>query len=266
MTLNPPTNATAPADIVKGSLAQWIRYGKVTTRMTAPAVPGIVTTFITMSETGDEIDWEAVGGDAQTIQTNIFYKGIVEFNVHGGKHAVANIETAHTYVIDWKSTGITFSIDDKVVRETTPAKETAASAMTPPGEQWFPKTPSMVQFSLWQADSEWAGGKVNWATAPKVQSTIDSITVECYDDNDEPVAFWPPAAKLRATTPVENAAQPSGSKTNGGSSGGSTGGSTGSGDKKGGSLPDGSVSGASSTALSAFFSVGSALAALAFLS
>jgi beta-glucanase (GH16 family) len=32
-------------------------YGKFSIRMKGPVIPGVVTTFITLSRRGDEIDW-----------------------------------------------------------------------------------------------------------------------------------------------------------------------------------------------------------------
>lgn len=39
------------------STTRYMLYGKVSLEMNAIPVPGVVVTFITMSERGDEIDW-----------------------------------------------------------------------------------------------------------------------------------------------------------------------------------------------------------------
>jgi beta-glucanase (GH16 family) len=56
------------------STTRYILYGRLTARIKTSTVPGLVTTFITMSDRKDEIDWEIVGGDSTTAQSNIFYK------------------------------------------------------------------------------------------------------------------------------------------------------------------------------------------------
>ncbi len=45
------------ADGCRLSTTRYILYGKFSIPITAPKVPGIVVTFITMSERHDEIDW-----------------------------------------------------------------------------------------------------------------------------------------------------------------------------------------------------------------
>jgi hypothetical protein len=58
------------------STTRYLQYARITARMNAVAVPGVVTTFITMSPRKDEIDWEFVGGETTSGQTNVFYKGM----------------------------------------------------------------------------------------------------------------------------------------------------------------------------------------------
>jgi beta-glucanase (GH16 family) len=99
-----------------------------------------------MSTRGDEIDMEIVGKNPNQFESNVFYKGIKEFNVHGGAHPVNNgVASFHEYTFDWKSDSLTWSLDGKVVR--TLNRETSLSPMTPKGERWFPSTPSQIQMA-----------------------------------------------------------------------------------------------------------------------
>jgi beta-glucanase (GH16 family) len=78
------------------STTRFIRYGKFSAMLSAPAVKGIVTTFVGMGpnlpdssldlsstdkNSGDEIDWEIVGGDPDNAQSNIFYRVVNTFIV-----------------------------------------------------------------------------------------------------------------------------------------------------------------------------------------
>ena len=120
-------------------------------KLNAPAVGGVLTTFITMSDAQDEIDWEILGGRKTGATTNIFYKGIPEYGIHSTFGAIPNdgtIEGSHVYSIDWTRKSIIFSIDDVVVR-TYLNDANAVSPATPAGQKWFPNTPSRVQFAIW---------------------------------------------------------------------------------------------------------------------
>jgi beta-glucanase (GH16 family) len=136
----------ATAQGIRLSSTRWIKYAKITARLKAISAPGAVTTFITMSTRGDEIDMEIVGKNPNQFESNVFYKGIKEFNVHGGAHPVNNgVASFHEYTFDWKSDSLTWSLDGKVVR--TLNRETSISPMTPKGERWFPSTPSQIQMA-----------------------------------------------------------------------------------------------------------------------
>ena len=200
-------------DGVRISTTRYILYGKLTARMKAAAVGGLVNTFITMSDRKDEIDWEIVGGEATSAQSNIFYKGIKEFGVHGGKHNIpagGKVDDFHTYTIDWRSDALIFSIDGQVVR-TYRNDANAVSPMTPKGERWFPSTPSLVQVSVWdgckegnQGTCNWAGGPIKWS-GNQYKASFDYIDIQCYDDKNQPVPKWPSAP----TNPARANADPS---------------------------------------------------------
>lgn len=69
-----------------------------------------------------------VGGNTTDAQSNVFYKGIQEFGIHGGNHAVpSGIAQPHVYTIDWRSDVLTWSIDGTPVR--TLVKENSTSPM-----------------------------------------------------------------------------------------------------------------------------------------
>nr|KAJ3415340.1 hypothetical protein HK105_001534 [Polyrhizophydium stewartii] len=182
------------------STTRYMLYGRFTARLKASTIPGVVTTFITMSERGDEIDWEIVGGNTGRAESNVFYKGIAERGIHGGKHDVSSpngVGDFHEYTIDWKPDVLTFAIDGEVVRVHNKNGPEAVSAMTPPGERWFPSTPSLVQVSVWDGGSvaggvsTWAGGPINWGNNSILNATVDYIDIYCYDNTGSLVPKWP---------------------------------------------------------------------------
>jgi beta-glucanase (GH16 family) len=182
------------------STTRYALYGKFSVTMNASPIGGIVTTFITMSGRHDEIDWEFIGSQNNQVQSNFFYKGIKEFVVHGGTHKLpinGSIDGEHVYEIDWKSTGLTFSIDGVVVR-TVLNNANATSPLTPKGERWYPSTPSQIQMSVWDGcvgglggTCTWANGPIQWGGRTSYNATFRKVNIQCYDDKDLPVAKWP---------------------------------------------------------------------------
>lgn len=58
------------------ALNHYVWYGKISARMKTSAGAGVVTAFILLSDTKDEIDFEFVGTDLKTAQTNFYSLGI----------------------------------------------------------------------------------------------------------------------------------------------------------------------------------------------
>lgn len=54
----------------------YVWYGKVTAQMKSSRGRGVVTAFILMSDVKDEIDFEFVGTDLKTAQSNFYFQGI----------------------------------------------------------------------------------------------------------------------------------------------------------------------------------------------
>ncbi|KAJ1566332.1 hypothetical protein HK405_010216 [Cladochytrium tenue] len=190
------------------STTRYMMYGKVSMKIkaTAPSVGGIVSPFITMSDRGDEIDWEllpAVTSGPAT--TNVFYKAITVGGKYGGvsKLPSGNIDDFHEYTIDWNSQRIEWSIDGTVVR--TFAKSDSYDSSV--SDYYYPSTPSIVQIGAWDGGdssssgtSEWAGGPVSWGDNTYLETLYGPLTVQCYNDKDEPVAMWPIEGNRNETT------------------------------------------------------------------
>jgi beta-glucanase (GH16 family) len=142
----------------------------------------MVTSFISMSDEKDEIDWEWTGGrDNKFGQTNYFIKGNLDYtkSFYSDTWSLTS-QTYHDYTVEWTKDAIKWGIDGKVVRTLTASSQ-------PPGS--YPNTPSRIQFAVWHGGdspnfgtSNWAGGRIDW-NAPKTQFTavFDYVSIQWYD-------------------------------------------------------------------------------------
>lgn len=162
------------------STTRFIQYGKISAKFRASHMPGSVTAFITMSDIKDEIDWEILGAYPQTAETNMFYKGIPEYAIHGTRVQGPFISTGfNTYTIDWSPDQIIWSINNSPVRVLK--KSSSTSKMIGPNERWFPTTPSQIQFSIWDAgNNEWAKGPIQWGKKSFTSAFLEYIDITCY--------------------------------------------------------------------------------------
>jgi beta-glucanase (GH16 family) len=56
----------------------YVWYGKTSARMKTSRGAGVITAFILLSDVKDEIDFEWVGVDLETTQTNYYFQGILD--------------------------------------------------------------------------------------------------------------------------------------------------------------------------------------------
>jgi|SRR5579862_1806303 len=143
-----------------------------------------------MSDVKDEIDYEFVGKDLETGQTNIYWQALPYY---GNSANITNITDTftdwHTYSVDWTPDQIVWSVDGVAKRTKTRASTWNATS----GLYNYPQTPSRVQLSIWpggassqaQGTIDWAGGPIDWS-GPDIQSNgyyymqIANVTVKCY--------------------------------------------------------------------------------------
>ncbi|KAJ3417442.1 hypothetical protein HDV05_003306 [Chytridiales sp. JEL 0842] len=178
------------------STTRYILYGVFTIPIKAIGEAGIITTFITMSDRGDEIDWEILNYKPRTpATTNIFWNRVLEFGVRFDEHALPR-GTAdgefHDYTIDWNSERIIWSIDGTVIRTYR------RSDSLKDGTYYYPSTPSLIQIGAWDGGdsdspglSAWAGGPVPWGSNTYLEALYGPLRVQCYDDRNRPVEMWP---------------------------------------------------------------------------
>lgn len=170
------------------SATKYIFFGKVTIVTKASPGTGIVSSFVLESDDLDEIDWEWLGHDDATVQSNFYGKGNTTTYDRAIYHPVASpIGAWHEYTIDWTSSAITWSIDGSVIR-TLPYGDPLAL-----GGYNYPQTPMRVKLGSWvgcasaeaaadplkKGTCEWAGGPADFSQAPFTM-LVKSISIEDY--------------------------------------------------------------------------------------
>lgn len=168
----------------------YIWYGNVKMKFKTSHNAGVVSAAILFSQVEDEIDFEWVGSELDTTETNFYYEGILDYH-NGNKSSSANTyEDFHVYEIDWTQDEINWLIDGSVVR--TLKKDDTWNSTSNKYE--YPQTPTRVQLSIWPggaADSpegtrEWAGGYIDWDASDfsdpgYLYVAVDTVEVTCYD-------------------------------------------------------------------------------------
>ncbi|KAK4098880.1 glycoside hydrolase family 16 protein [Parathielavia hyrcaniae] len=171
-------------------------YGTVKATLKTSRGAGVVTAFILFSDVKDEIDYEWVGVDLHTAQTNYYFQGIPDYTQTGNLTVDGNTyDEFHEYEIQWTPDEIRWLIDGKLGRT-----KKRSDTWNETSNQWaYPQTPSRVQISLWPGGLEsnakgtidWAGGKVDW-NSDDIQdygyyfATFKEVTVECYKTDSPP--------------------------------------------------------------------------------
>lgn len=195
--------ASASGTLLASTVYVW--YGKITATMKTSRGAGVVSAFILLSDSKDEIDFEFVGTDLETAQSNYYYQGITNCGFivllctrltaddNEKNITVQGADTFsdwHTYVIDWQPDQLTWSVDGKIAR-TLKRSETLNKT---DNVYHYPQSPARVQLSLWpaglakngQGTVEWAGGQIDWSQKdPKTNgyyySMFKDVEIQCYD-------------------------------------------------------------------------------------
>ncbi|KAI1082967.1 concanavalin A-like lectin/glucanase domain-containing protein [Whalleya microplaca] len=157
----------------------YIMFGRVEISLKAAPGAGIVSSFVLQSDCLDEIDWEWLGSDAPEVQSNYFGKGITASYNRGRFHQTANTQDGFiTYVIDWTSDRVIWTVDGTVVR---------TLAVSDAEEGQYPQTPMQVKFGVWaggdpgnpQGTIDWARGPTDYTKGPFSMS-VKSVKVTDY--------------------------------------------------------------------------------------
>ncbi|KAJ3011378.1 UNVERIFIED_CONTAM: hypothetical protein HDU68_001695 [Siphonaria sp. JEL0065] len=200
MTLLPPSNPsdpTAAGQSVKATSTLSLLYGSVEATVQQSTIGGAVTYLTLISDTSkDEIDYEWIGNERETVWTNFFYRGrrerdpktLDEIWSKQVANSPDNSVNTHTYKIDWFPDAITWWIDGKIVRQQF-SNETYELAGTGDGLPYdhyhYPNTPLTVNFGIWNYQGPtWANGPIDWtnkAFANGVTAKFSNLKVNCYN-------------------------------------------------------------------------------------
>ncbi|KAJ3280220.1 hypothetical protein HDU79_011889 [Rhizoclosmatium sp. JEL0117] len=203
MTMLPPSNPsdpTAPGASVIGTTPLSLLYGTVEAVIQQSTIGGAVTYLTLINQnTADEIDFEWIGNERNTVWTNFFYRGLRERETVSQNEVWSsqvstgsddNSQTTHTYRIDWTPDAITWSIDGNVVRTQAKANTYEAAGKgdgLPYDHYHYPNTPLTVNVGIWNYQGPlWANGPIDW-TQPSAQkgftAKVLSLKVSCYQGN-----------------------------------------------------------------------------------
>ncbi|CAI7592107.1 unnamed protein product [Penicillium glandicola] len=146
----------------------YIFYGEVSVEMKASPGTGIVSSVYMLSDDNDEIDWEALGGSTDKLQTDYYGKGDTSenYNRWTWQPVTTPQEVFHKYTWIWAKEKLSWAIDGAVIRTVnyTDAK----------GGTRFPQTPMRVRIGIWAGGDpnkikgtiDWAGGHTDYSKAP----------------------------------------------------------------------------------------------------
>ncbi|ESZ95674.1 glycoside hydrolase family 16 protein [Sclerotinia borealis F-4128] len=186
-------SADSVGTVMASSTYMW--YGNVKAKFKTSRGQGVITAFILFSDVKDEIDFEFVGSDLATAQSNYYFQGITNYDNELDIKLSDTYANYHTYEIDWTPDEITWLIDGQVGRTKKRADTWNATA-----NQWnFPQTPARVQLSLWPGGLatngagtiSWAGGVIDWDSEDiknngYYYASFESVDVSCYNAKSAP--------------------------------------------------------------------------------
>ncbi|KUI65472.1 putative glycosidase crf2 [Cytospora mali] len=186
--------ANSSGTVLASTVYMW--YGNVKAKLKSSRGDGVVTAFILLSDVKDEIDFEFIGADLTTTQTNYYFQALpIWTNSKNISDLSDTYSNFHEYEIDWTPDQITWLVDGKAGRTLKRADTWNATT-----NQWdYPQTPARIELSIWpggdSSNSEytiqWAGGAIDW-NSPDIQqygydfATVSSVTIECYNATSAP--------------------------------------------------------------------------------
>ncbi|KAL2752359.1 glycoside hydrolase family 16 protein, partial [Sodiomyces alcalophilus JCM 7366] len=180
--------------VLSSTVYMW--YGSVKARMRTSRGRGVITAFILFSDVQDEIDYEWVGVDLETSQTNYYFQGIPDYEQSKNISVSDSFRNWHEYEIKWTPDEISWIVDGEVERVRKRADTWNATSQN----FAYPQTPSRVMFSVWPGGLEsnaegtinWAGGLMDWEHPDITESpgyfyaAVSDVEMKCYNADSAP--------------------------------------------------------------------------------
>lgn len=165
----------------------YIFFGVMEAHIKMAKGAGIISSVILQSDDLDEIDWEWVGYNTSSVQSDFFGKGNTTTSDRGAFHTVLNAHTEfHNYTSYWDQDRLEWWIDGTLVRTVN-----YSEPLTVYGKN-YPQTPCRVKISNWPVgipgqsigNLEWGGGYVNWTELPFTM-TVQKLRVQDFHTGKE---------------------------------------------------------------------------------
>ncbi|CCD24386.1 putative glycosylase NDAI_0D00720 [Naumovozyma dairenensis CBS 421] len=168
-------------------------YGKAKVRMRTGRSRGVVTGLVLISQVGDEIDFEFLGSELNSVQSNYYYQGeLIHTRMQRFFINTDIWANYHDYEIDWNQERIQWIVDGHVVR-------TLFKRDTWDGNLRifkYPQTPMRLEIAIWPGGAEtnapgtisWAGGLIDWENSPDIlekgqfSAQIQYISITPYEN------------------------------------------------------------------------------------
>jgi beta-glucanase (GH16 family) len=165
------------------STTKLFKYGRVTANLKAGSTsPGVVSMFKFETRNSEVISISVTGKNPTSVHTNFQTSRRQLFG--NSEEADLNVDLTedwHDYTIDWGPSKLQFFVDEKLIR----------SIYKESNEALYPITPSHVKFELFDAGgmnekyANWAGFPTNFGDDIKYEMDIDSLEIECYNEDNE---------------------------------------------------------------------------------
>ncbi|KAK0650396.1 putative glycosidase crf1 [Lasiodiplodia hormozganensis] len=158
-------------------------FGYFEVEMKAAPGTGIVSSIVLESDDLDEVDWEILGGNNTSVQSNYFGKGNTTSYDRGGFHDVETpVDTFHKYAFEWTNSSMNWIIDGTVVR--TLKYEDAV------GGKNYPQTPARLSLGVWSAGTEKTNKAGGYTDFTKVPFTMYVKSVKIINYNPAKLYTW----------------------------------------------------------------------------
>lgn len=158
----------------------YIMFGTVSVIMKAAKGVGVISSIVLESDDLDEVDWEFLGGNSTSVQTNYFGKGDnTTYDRMKAEDVSDPQNNFHNYTTVWNAQQLEWWIDGSLKR--TLKYEDAKNGTR------YPQTPMTVKLGIWVAGDastgnsngtiEWAGGVTDYKQGPFTM-TVQSVYVK----------------------------------------------------------------------------------------
>ena len=155
----------------------YLFFGVVEVIFKAATGQGVVSSIVLESNDLDEVDWEWLGGNTTSVETNYFGKGDTSTFDRAIYYDVENpMSDFQNYTVDWNQDRLQWIINGDVVRTLNYSAAQNGSR--------YPQTPMNVRLGIWAGGDpsepngtiEWAGGEIDYGKAPFTM-TVKSVRV-----------------------------------------------------------------------------------------